>query len=131
LNGGSPAASGGWESCKWVFEDGVSPPVTVLWDERAWVTAPREVIANGSTDGDRYSEFFGISPPTTSGPSPALVISYLLFSLATIDVTSPGLRITLSGYRTGGEGEEASSPKFSQSRPDPDAIGVIACSHEK
>jgi len=131
LNGGHAAASGGWESCKWVFEDGVRPPVTVIWDERAWATRPPEVTGNGSTDGDRYSEFFRIVPPVTSGRFPALVVSYILFSLPTLDVSSPGFKVTVAGYLTGGEGAPPQSPKFSESAPDPDAIGIIACSKER
>lgn len=119
LNGGHPAGSGGWESCKWVFDDGLGAPVTVLWDERAGAARPAEIVANGSTDGAGYSSFFGISPPTTAGPNPSTVISYILFSLPTLDVTRPDFTVTLSGHLIGTDGSEGT--------PDPDAVGVLGC----
>jgi len=129
LNGGSPAGSGGWESCKWVFDDGGGAPVTVLWDERVGAPQPGEVVANGSTDGDRYSGFFGISPPTTARPAPSTVISYILFSLPTLDVTSPSFTVTLAGYLTAAGAPN--TPQYSEGTPDPDAVGVLACVPEE
>jgi hypothetical protein len=124
LNGGFSAASGGWESCRFVFDDGGSTPVTVNWDERIGAVRPGAIIANGSIDGDRYSEFFGITPPTTTpGPDQSLVVSYLLFALPTLDVSSPQFKIRLEGHLTQ-TGE-------SEGSPDADAIGVIACSNER
>lgn len=131
LNGGGPGGSGGWESCEWLFEDGKAEPVRVRWDERAGARADADpyVVANGSTDGDRYSDFFGIVPPVTDGPSPSFVISYILVSLPTLRIASPGFAITLSPYLMGDPGT-AERPERSEGTPDPDAVGVLACSHE-
>ena len=120
LNGGGPASSGGWESSRWVFSDGGSSVVTVDWDETAGAIRPREVIANGSTDQSNYVSFFGIAwPPEVVSP----VISYILFDLPpTFDISSPTLKIRVSGWADGKHGEGT---------PDPDAIGILACQPQR
>jgi hypothetical protein len=116
LNGYSPAPSGGWESCQWVFDDG-SNSVSVGWDERVGAPRPAEVVANGSTDKANYAAFFGIAQN-----SPLLekqdVISYILFDIPEgIDFASPQLKITVKWWEgTHGEGT-----------PDPEAIGILPC----
>lgn len=115
-NGGSPAPSGGWESCDWVFSDDRSS-YTVRWDERAGAPRDPAVLANGSLRGADYSPFFGIA--TDDSP----VISYLLFRLPpTLDPLDPSFTVQIRQVPPG-LGNEAS--------PDVDAVGVIACHMEK
>lgn len=123
LNGGHAASNRGWESSRWVFNNGVTLPVAVDWDERtgtgvagAPALYPAEVIANGSTDSSNYASFFGIDWPSELGEQ---IISYILFDLPpTIDITSPNFTITVSAWADGQHGEGT---------PDPDAIGILAC----
>jgi hypothetical protein len=119
LNGGHPGLSGGWESCNWLFEDESGASISVPWKESDESDDDGPVIANGSTDGDRYSRFFAITPPTaeeSAGSEPNFVISYILFALPTLNVASPEFTITLKHHGVGTE-----------RTPDLDAIGVIAC----
>ncbi|MEZ4733921.1 MAG: cellulase family glycosylhydrolase [Caldilineaceae bacterium] len=121
LNGGHAAGNRGWESSRWLFTDGVTSPVAVDWDERtgtgksgAPALYPTAVIANGSTDSNRYAAFFGIDWPSELGDQ---VISYILFDLPPeIDITSPNFTITVSAWADGQHGEGT---------PDPDAIGIL------
>lgn len=124
LNGGHAASNRGWESSRWLFSDGITLPVAVDWDERtgtgvdgAPAVYPMEVIANGSTDSSNYAAFFGIDWPSELGGQ---VISYILFDLpSTLDITSPNFTIAVRAWNDGQHGEGT---------PDPDAIGILACS---
>lgn len=132
-NGGTPAASGGWESCDWYFSDGVNPPLSVPWVEDSGAIPDPHVIANGSITGSAYSTFFGfpttaflpwVTRPETLRPE-ALVVSFLLFRLRpAIDPASPSFQIRLSA--------SSLPPKegVRECTPDPDAIGILACHHE-
>lgn len=117
LNGEGAPGGIGWESSRWIFNDGVNSPITIDWDERARPAAyPAEVVANGSTDSAEYASFFGFTFP--SEPK-ITVVSYILFDLPpTIDITSPTFTITVSAWADGQHGEGT---------PDPDAIGILAC----
>jgi hypothetical protein len=109
-NGGHPGESGGWESSKWTFTDGVRSTGVVLDAVAGTSSPPGIVIANGSVTGDAYRSYFGI--PTSSGQT---VFSFLLFDLPPgIDVDRPGFRATVAAYPSG------------EGTPDPDAIGVLA-----
>ena len=118
VNGESAPGAGGWESSRWVFNDGTNLPLSVDWDERTTPAAYlAAVVANGSTDSARYAEFFGFTFP--SEPK-ITVVSYILFGLPpTIDITSPHFTITVSAWADGQHGEGT---------PDPEAIGILACS---
>lgn len=118
VNGESAPGAGGWESSRWIFNDGVNSPVTVEWDERTKpVSYPTEVVANGSTDSAAYAAFFGFTFPAKPKIT---VVSYILFDLpTTIDITSPNFTITVSAWDDRHHGEGT---------PDPDAIGILACS---
>ncbi len=117
LSGGHAASNRGWESSRWVFNDGSNPPITVDWDERMERNAyPTGVVANGSMDASNYASFFGFTfPPELE----ITVVSYILFALPpTIDITSPNFTITVSSWADHQHGEGT---------PDPDAIGILAC----
>jgi hypothetical protein len=130
LNGGSPAPSGGWESCDWEFADGNSL-LTVKWSEATVNGAflgepvPRNprVIANGSISGAAYGKYFGI--PTSSiiryqpdlAPE-SIVVSFLLIRVRDeLNVLSPAFSLTIRGVVPHPGSEEAT--------PDPDAFGVL------
>lgn len=118
VNGESAPGAGGWESSRWIFSDGANTPISVDWDERTTPDAYSvKVVANGSTDSTRYAALFGFTFP----PEPKItVVSYILFDLPpTIDITSPNFTITVSAWADGQHGEGT---------PDPDAIGILACS---
>ena len=117
VNGEGAPGAGGWESCQWVFNDGVNPPIAVDWDEGTTPAAyPAQVVANGSTDSAAYAAFFDFTFPAEPK---TLVVSYILFDLPpTIDITSPHFTITVSAWADGQHGEGT---------PDPDAIGILAC----
>jgi hypothetical protein len=128
-NGGSPAYSGGWESCDWHFEDG-NNTLTVKWDEAKVLPNPRDphVVANGSITVAAYGAFFGLPSKAFShwgGSSlEELVVSFLLFRLRPeIDTASPSFRITIIGVPP--------EPYIRESSPEPDAIGILACHHEE
>lgn len=117
LNGGSPAPSGGWESCDWVFTDGPNT-VGVRWNEALHevdgspVRRDPRVIANGSIRGETYGRFFG------TVHVPGAVVSFLLFRVHDrIDVTSPAFSVTIRGVPAVGGLQEAT--------PDPDAVGFL------
>jgi len=133
VNGGSPAPSGGWESCDWYFSDDVNPVLSVRWDEAVGAARDPHILATGSISGAAYSAFFGFPPAAFLGLGiktedlrpEDLVISFLLFSLRPeIDTASPFFRIQLSGS---GLPVEAG---VRECTPDPDAIGILACHHE-
>jgi hypothetical protein len=132
-NGGSPAPSGGWESCDWYFSDSVNPPLSVLWDEAVGAARDPHILANGSISGAAYSAFFGF--PTTTflswGIRPedlrpeAIVVSFLLFRLRPeIDTASPFFKLRVSGTSL------PIKERVREGSPDPDAIGILACHHE-
>jgi hypothetical protein len=109
-NGGHPGESGGWESSKWSFTDGIRSAGVVLDAVAGTSTPPGIVLANGSVTGDAYRSYFGI--PTSSGQT---VFSFMLFDLpAAVDVDRPSFRVTVAAYPSG------------EGTPDPDAIGVLA-----
>lgn len=119
LNGGSPGESGGFESGRWVFIDGVNPPHEIDFDAtRDWRTIPG-VIANGTigggstreVSGANYSRFFGIVPETD------VFVSYILFDLPpAVDASAPSFSVKVSSFAGAGEAS-----------PDVDAIGVLSC----
>jgi hypothetical protein len=118
LNGGHAGESGGFESSRWIFNDGINPPHTVNFDAtRDWRTIS-SVIANGtinigsaSDSGRNYSRFFGIRPEVGG------YVSYILFDLPPgISTASPAFSVRVSSFTEAGEGT-----------PDVDAIGILAC----
>ena len=112
FNGGSPAPSGGWESSRWRFTDGVHS-LTVDFSELVGASVPAAVVGNGSLSAAAYNLFFSVQTPRSD-----TVMSYLLFDLPdTIDLDSPTFAITVaSGQSVGLPGEGT---------PDPDAIGIV------
>ena len=130
-NGGSPAYSGGWESCDWHFEDGHNT-LTVKWDEAKVLPNPRDphVVANGSITAAAYGAFFGLPTKAFSHwggndiSLEKLVVSFLLLRLRPeIDTASPSFQITISGV--------PAQVYIRESSPEPDAIGILACHHEE
>ncbi len=119
LNGGHTPLAGGWESSRWVFSDEVNT-ISVDWDERtgtgtlgAPASYPSEVVATGSIDSSNYASFFKI-PAFESA-----IVSYILFELPPIlDITSSNFTVRVSGWNDGQHGEGS---------PDPNAIGILAC----
>jgi hypothetical protein len=111
LNGGSPAASGGWESARFTFAAVGSSPVIVNWSELIGAPTPPEVLANGSISGDAYKAFFGFSATTTP------VISFIIFDVPTVNKFGTAFSVTIqSGASVGLPGEGT---------PDPDAVAVV------
>lgn len=127
LNAGSPAPSGGWESCDWFFSDG-RRTLAVAWDEVSGATRDPHIVANGSITGAAYSAFFEFPATALLRPHPGakpenIVISFLLFRLRPeIDTASPAFKIRISGV--------PHVPGIRESSPDPDAVGILACHHE-
>lgn len=126
-NGGSPARSGGWESCDWFFSDG-RRILSVAWDETMGAVRDPHIIANDSISGAAYSAFFEFpatallrSHPPGTRPED-IVVSFLLFRLRPeIDITSPAFKIRISGL--------PSESGVRESSPNPDAVGILACHH--
>lgn len=116
-NGSSPAYGGGWESCDWTFSDG-SSSYTCHWNGLADAPRDERVVANGSITGKAYKQFFKIPTEIPEHPlDDHEVISFLLFNLPELDITSPELTITISGRASEGKGDAVT--------PDVDAIGVM------
>jgi hypothetical protein len=116
-NGGSPAPSGGWESCSFTFDDGVSA-LTVNWDERAGAARDRHILANGSIRGADYIRAFGLvatSPAAQIGEQE--VISFLLFNLDELNINSLDFYSVVVSAFSPGPGAEAT--------PDIDAIAFL------
>ena len=112
LNGGAPAAGGGWESCDFSFSDGTTT-IAVPWNGGAGAPRDAHVIANGSIRGADYATYFRAEPGSISDQ----VISFLLFALPKLDTANPAFIVTVTG-RPPGAGEEVT--------PDIDAIGIVA-----
>jgi hypothetical protein len=130
MNGTSPAFSGGWESCDFVFKDSQSSLVVpwrdgTLGNVLLGTPIPRDphVIANGSITGAAYGRFFGIPDAAVTRDVPQLtpdqvVVSFLLLRVrGEIDITGPAFRLGLRGI--------AIAPESPTATPDPDAIGVL------
>ena len=112
FNGGSPAPSGGWESSRWRFTDGVHS-LTVDFIELVGAPVPAEVVGNGSVSAAAYNLFFNVQTPRSD-----TVMSYLLFDLPdAIDIDSSAFSIMLTS------GAAAGLP--GAGTPDPDAIGLL------
>lgn len=118
LNAGSPGESGGFESSRWVFSDGINPPQTIDFDATRDWRIISGVVANGTislgsaAESDRnYSRFFGITTGTGG------YVSYVLFDLpSSINPTSSTFSVKVGSLTGAGEGT-----------PDVDTIGVLNC----
>jgi len=108
-NGGSPGESGGWESSKWLFSDGVNS-LTVVRDAVSGTSSPAGVLlADASISAADYERFFGLAPIGET------VVSFMLFDLPPgIDVSSPAFKLIVKGYPAG------------EGTPDPDTIGIFS-----
>lgn len=117
-NGNAPAPSGGWESCSFTFDDGVST-VTVHWDERLGAPRDRHVLANGSIRGADYIRAFGIvAEPPAVQVGEQEVISFLLFNVDELNTEEDPVffSMTVSAFSPG-PGAEAT--------PDLDALAFL------
>jgi hypothetical protein len=118
-NGNAPAASGGWESSSFTFDDDVTA-VTVNWDSRVGAARDPHVLANGSIRGADYIRGFGV---LATSPEAQIagdeVISFLLFNLDELnsdDEARDFFTITVSGFAPGPDAEAS---------PDIDAIAYL------
>lgn len=112
-NGGSPAASGGWESAKWTFDD-LTTAVTSTFNELTGAgDNPAVLFKTGSITGAQYNSVFGTHVPD------AEVWSWLLVRLPSgVHADSPSFNVKFLPVG-GGVG-------LGEGTPDPDAIGVLA-----
>ena len=113
-NGGSPAASGGWESANFVFTGGAS--VSSTFNEVTGASSdPSVLFKTGSVTGAQYNGLFGTAVPDRD------VWSWLLVRLpSAVDAHSPSFTVDFSPV--GG------SKGLGEGTPDPDAIGVLSAS---
>ena len=112
-NGGSPAASGGWESARWTFSD-FSTSVSSTFNELTGGSSdPTVQFKTGSVAGAVYNILFGTGVPEKE------VWSWLLVRLPDgLDAHSASfhlLSVAVGGAVGLGEGT-----------PDPDAFGVLS-----
>ncbi|MFF4550781.1 hypothetical protein ACFY1J_42560 [Streptomyces sp. NPDC001406] len=121
-NGSSPALGGGWESCDWVFDDGTRSQSVRWFGQKDPPFRDMRVVANGSIPGRTYRDFFGIPAdvPAPDGPvGDGEVISFLLFSLPTLEMKNPNLSVTVSFTAI------PPAPVDASITPDIDAMGVL------
>lgn len=112
-NGGSPAASGGWESSAWVFSANGASVAAEFNEVTGAGNAPGTLFLTGSITGAQYNALFATSAP------PAEVWSWLLIKApASIDAHAPDFAVDFAAI--GGR------PGWGEGTPDPDAIGVLA-----
>lgn len=111
-NGGSPAASGGWESASWVFRVPGDSVASTFNELTGTGSNPEVIFRTGSISAADYMSLFGAADPGT------LVWSWLLVDLPTrIDVRDGNFLIDFAPVG-GGVG-------LGEGTPDPDAIGVL------
>jgi hypothetical protein len=112
FNGNAAPPSGGWESSRWVFNDGAASQA-VKFNEVSGTTLPSGVfVATGSMAGANYRQFFSLGVDAHVDP----VVSFLLFRTS-VNTGSPNFSVTLTG--------DQGTPGFGDGTPDPDAIGVL------
>jgi hypothetical protein len=112
-NGGSPAASGGWESATWTFNDFVTTVSSTFNELTGAGSSPDVLFKTGSITGAQYNSVFG------THVADGEVWSWLLVQLpSTVHARSPSFNVDflpVGGLAGLGEGT-----------PDPDAIGVLS-----
>ena len=111
-NGGSPAASGGWESARWDFSAAGASVSTVFNELTGTGSTPGVDFKTGSITAAQYASLFGASRANST------VWSWLLVRLpGAVNADDASFLVHFAGVG-GGVG-------LGEGTPDPDAIGVI------